>query len=338
MTGLEGFFGGAKAAAPAAPPPAPEPEPVVEETTEGKEPFGVVEVELPSGIQVYYQAGPKRLYRLRQLLQPKPEYVEYREVPSISNVTKVLDKPGLVDWAEKIGITAVQELLREEFIDLPFVLRMDPGENPDPRKPWWQGDHIRQVAKTKQRLNQHRKDEAADRGNSVHQALEGWAMSGQLADPDVFPEAERGYVIGLNRFLTESRFQARMSEVIVGSVEHEVAGRFDLLGDIPQKVELVKHVMPKSERKGWFEPGSCIVDLKTTAGVYEDHHLQVTGYMGCLVDSGYEPVEQGYVLRTTWDGRYEFIKVQSEWTDFWFLRGLYDSLERIKLADRAERK
>lgn len=349
MTSLDDFLGGVKVTTPPAPPPEATAkdsgeEPVrreasasLAEPATGSEPTGVVELELPSGIQVYYQAGPKRLYRLRQLLQPKEGFADWRQVPSMSEITKVLDKPGLVHWGEKVGINLVQELLRNRWADPEFLARFMPNEDNDP--PWFGGSHLQDIGKAKKLTNYYMKEAAASRGTSVHSALEGWAMSGSLMDPDAFSEHEQGYVRGLNRFLTDSALTPRMSEVIVASVEHEVAGRTDILGDIPGEVKLVTHLARGTENPT-LKPvpaGSVIIDLKTSKGVYEDHHLQVAGYKGVLVESGYEEPERGYVLRVTKHGNYELVEITAEWEDFWFLRGLYDGLQAMEERRRARK-
>ena len=304
-----------------------------ESGSESSEPWGVTEISLPSQLEVYYQDGPKRLYRVRQLLQPDADAFDWVEVPSMSTVTKILDKPGLVSWAEKSGASLVQELLRNEWVSPDDVTKFLADDPPDPRKPWWGGRHLLEIGTTKKLRTFNRKDDASDRGNSVHKALEAWAMSGVLSDPDVYPEAERGYVLGLNRFLNESAIEPLKSEVIVASVMHRVAGRYDLLGKIPNPVELVYHLTPKNEKRKVFpasgESGD-ILDLKTSAGVYEDHHLQVAGYKGVMIESGYDEPGRGYILRVTHDGRYELVDLAAEWLDFWWLRGLYDALRGVK--------
>jgi hypothetical protein len=338
MSDASSFLGGARRKAappPQDPTPAPVPSPESADAAapaekDGQEPRGVTEVELPSGIQVYYQEGPKRLYRVRQLLQPDAEAANWVEVPSMSTVTKILDKPGLVHWGEKVGISLVQDLLRAGHVDLDFVLREEPALEDLRDPPWYAGEHLQEIGKQKELTNYYRKDAASKRGNSVHDALEGWAMGGVLPDPDVYAEHERGYVQGLRAFLEESKFVAEKSEVIVASVEHRVAGRFDLTGRIPEPVNLVYHLTEKNEKRKVFNPTSALVDLKTSKGVFGEYHLQTAGYKGCMVESGYEEPERGYILRVTKDGRYEFVDCAAEWLDFWWLRGLYDALQGIE--------
>ncbi len=86
-----------------------EPAPVVVE-----EPMGVARVVTPSGLKIYYQAAPKRLYRIRKpvgLSEGMWEYGEWTEVPSVSTVLEVLEKGGLSWWGQGVGVAGVQKLL-----------------------------------------------------------------------------------------------------------------------------------------------------------------------------------------------------------------------------------
>lgn len=322
MSGVEEFLRGAAVAAPA-PPAAPRNQPPpVEESTE---PRGVVDIILPSGIEVHFEAEPRRHYRGRmhpdtELLPEQDEEVEraWRELVSCSTITKILDKPGLVHWGEEVGVAGVKALVERGYCDTENLKK-------------WSVEMIRELMKEKQLRTWQSRDSAATRGTSVHKALEGWAMSGSIVDPEVFPANEQGYVIGLNRFLSESGFVPMKSEVIVASLIHGFAGRFDLMGNIPEPVKIsTKLTKAGIEHRSVVEPDSFLVDLKTSSGVYDDHHLQVAGYKGICRESGYEEPNQTAILRTSVDGKYEFRRGVGEWLDFWWCKGLYDSLAEIK--------
>jgi len=343
MAGLDDFFAGAVSVAPLAGEEAVKEAPQLGGASVASAASGdektFQEVMLPSQIGVRYYPEPHK-YELRQLLQSDKDFFEWTEVPSVSKITKVLDKPGLVHWGEKVGINLVQEGLRNGWFDLEFAEKFVMNEDRHP--PWFGGARLQEIGAQKKVTNYWMKDVAAARGNSVHAALEFWAMSGNLPDPDMYDENERGYVEGLNAFLKESHLQPRMSEVVVASVEHKVAGRFDLLGDILEPVELVYHLTEKNAYRKIFQPVRGLMDLKTSTGVFTEYHLQVAGYVGCLVESGYEADSEnlptGFVLRVTKDGRYELVEVQANWLHFWFLRGLFDSIHEIELAARAAAK
>jgi len=325
MSGIDEFLAGATAVAPVEDVTVAEEVSPSEAPPSSTEPSGVVEIITPSGIQIYYQAAPRRLYRIRLHADVVPEgdeedYAEWREVVSCSKVTGILDKPGLVHWGEEIGVKGVQELLRQNFCD---------AENLKS----WSTEMTRDLMKRKGLRTWQSRDKAADRGTSVHRALEGWAMSdgGELVSPEVFPQAEQGYVIGLNRFLSESGFVPTKSEVIVASLLHGLAGRFDLMGRIPEPVSLVtKLTKAGKEHRETVQPDSYLCDLKTSSGIYDEYHLQVAGYQGMCVESGYEKPNQTAILRVSVDGKYEFKQGVAEWLDFWWAKGLYDSLAAIK--------
>jgi hypothetical protein len=323
MANLDSFLGTPKAST-TTQQVASEPQTVSEPTqSEPEAPKGVVEITLPSGIEVYFQAAPKRLYRLRA-----SEDEEWIEVPSMSEVTKILDKPGLVHWGEKVGINMVQVALREGWYDADFAKKTvgEPGD-------WFTGKHLQEIGKTKRLTNYYMKDSAASRGTSVHKALEYWATSGEMPNPADYDEIESGYVQGVVNFLKDSGVIPMMSEVMVGSINHRVAGRFDLLGNVPQDVEVYRHITEKGrgDKKSTLQSGTRIFDLKTSKGIYEDHMLQVTGYNGILKESGYPEAENvPSLVRVTDDGRYCVVDSLANWEDFWFARGLYDGIQRMK--------
>lgn len=75
----------------------------------------------PSGIAVRYSPSPKRKYEVVMTCEEScqacdtPEEctaLQWREVPSVTTVLGVLDKPGLPFWGNKIGVEGVAELVR----------------------------------------------------------------------------------------------------------------------------------------------------------------------------------------------------------------------------------
>src|SRR5439155_18587797 len=84
----------------------------------------------------------------------------------------------------------------------------------------------------------HVRDGAGKRGHAVHAALEGWAKDGVIPNPSIFPYEERGYVEGLVKFLQAVDPEVIGYEVMVGSLEHGYAGRYDLSFQINEKCEV----------------------------------------------------------------------------------------------------
>ena len=211
------------------PPSRPLPDARCAEEPDSTEPSGVVEIILPSGIEVYFQAHPKRLYRIR--MHPDTESVEDRDERRrrLARGDVVLDdhrtsstSPASCTGARRSGVNGVQELVERGYIDLDDdeeVVGRD-----DPRR------HEAEGAAPLAASRQGRQ--------ARHLGAQGAGGLGDVAativDPEVFPAEEQGYVIGVNRFIHESGFVPLKSEVIVASLIHGFAGRFDLFGQDPR--------------------------------------------------------------------------------------------------------
>jgi hypothetical protein len=81
----------------------------------------------------------------------------------------------------------------------------------------------------------HMRDKAGDRGVAVHDAFEELGEDGHLARPTHYPEEEQGYVSGLWSFLNDVCPEPLAAEVMVGSVEHGFAGRYDIRLRVPKE-------------------------------------------------------------------------------------------------------
>lgn len=275
-----------------------------------EEPYGVNETTTPAGIQVYYQAGPKRLYRIRQNSDSKWVDIE----ASISQVCDILEKGGLPWWGMKVGVAGVLQLLEDG------VLRPD-GRHElvigSDTEPVWQKATVDLLCGNrdlgiKGLLTQHRLTvnhvlgQAGDRGKSVHDALENWAEKAIVPQPAVYTAEEQGYVAGLVDFLTDSGVEPLAAEVMVGSVKHKIAGRFDLRARIPNGAEVVVKTFPKAKPiRAKVKGGDYLLDLKTSKDVYDTHYLQLEAYEAASLECGYDPTLYRGVIHVTGDGRYE---------------------------------
>lgn len=302
---------GAGSAAPAPPPP----EEFVTETA-------------PSGIHILYQWAPKRLYRISN----HPD-VPGIDVPSVTTVLGVLDKSGpLVWWAMKVGIDGVLALLDKTVVRPEEIVGTSVEEL------------VQLLTEHKLTVN-HVKDAAADRGVNVHSVLESWAEDGSRPfNLEAWPEHERGYVEGLDRFFGAISHKyagdsTLRAEVMVGSLEHLYAGRYDLRLTLTEPVELVTKSYPKKQDRVETVPaGSYLLDLKTSKRVYDTHFLQLEAYEKASVECGYDPTDYRGVVHVTEDGRYELV-LNTEWTfdDFAVIRKAYAVMkERDKLKNERE--
>lgn len=294
----------------------------------------------PSGIEVEYQAKPKRRYRLRGVSEfahiegvnlPPEEWVE---VPSVTTVLEVLDKPALPWWGMRIGVEGVTTLhnmglLRSIQHGYQRVLAC-PGEGSDLVVAG--AEQIIELLSKHQLTTNHVRDKAGDRGQSCHDAFQLWAEEGVLPDPSIFPPQEQGYVLGLLEFFKDARVRPLSSEVMVGSLQHGYAGRYDVRMEVIEDSEVVVHRTPvRGPQHKQLDAGMKLLgDLKTSKGVYPSHSRQLEAYEAASVECGYEPTDARGILNVHDDGTYEFKRSWATIEDFLCVLQVWHSDQRMK--------
>ena len=280
----------------------------------------------PSGIEVAYGTEPKRFY-----------LVDGQEVPSVTQVLNTLDKSGpLIWWGQGVAVDGVVELFRRGRLHLVGneVCLWD-GWN-------WvlpQEKALVSLLVEEKLSTNHVRDHAANRGLAVHDAFETWATTGTRPDPSIFPDEERGYVLGLLAFLDDVNPEPLAAEVMVGSVEHGYAGRYDIRLRVPAECQVVFHRTPKrGPRYATLKPGVLLGDLKTSKDVYVTHSLQLEAYEAASIECGYEPTEARGILNVTADGHYKFVRSRATADDFLCVLAVYRMLERLNDASKTRKK
>lgn len=273
----------------------------------------------PSGIEIYYQAGPKRLYRLRDTTG------DWIDVPSVSQINDELASPGLTWWGMMIGV--------EGMISLWHMVNNGKLDETTYLNILWDKDvqaAVDLLTKNKITVN-HVRDKAGKRGTAVHDALEVWATTGKLAPPNIFNEDERGYVVGLNDFITDSGAEPQVSEVMVASMKHMYAGRFDLGAVIPNGAEIVTKSYPvKPSKREKVKGGNWLLDLKTSKYVYKTAHLQLAAYELAAKESYDFEYDHTGVIHVFPDGRYELVRGKATAEDWLTVRAVYDTMKGLK--------
>lgn len=296
--------------------------------TPADEPRGVSQVITPSGLEIYYQAAPKRLYRVRQLKQTEDESgVSYTsdpdspwvEVASVSTILQVLEKGGLSWWGMKVGVQGAVALASGGHVDLDDV-------HPDCLDEV--STQVIELLKQHKLTVNHVKDKAADRGTNVHAALEQFAETGTIPDPEFFPESERGYVQGLVAFLNDAHPTTHFSELTVAS-EDGWAGRFDWVVNLDFAGKVVTKTYPKKTDVRREVSDTWLIDLKTSKGVYPSYKLQTAAYAHGFWECGYGPVRHAGVLRVTEDGRYELVESDATYDEFLSVLDVYHAVKRL---------
>jgi hypothetical protein len=239
---------------------------------------GVVRSLTPTGIEIYFQSEPERLYK-----------VNGRRAPGVTDVLSVLKKDSLPWWGMTIGVKGVQTLLRDHPFDQESVVSRTPEELVENLKEYKLTIH-------------HARDKAGVRGVAVHSVLEEWSKSRHRPDPEEFHEEDRGYVKGLLAFLdaTKGRFVPIASEVMVASDEFGYAGRFDEFAET-EGFEL----QTGPRRKRVIPEGRGIWDLKTSKGIYKEHHYQTAGYRLAYEESHGIRSDYEAILNVREDGTYD---------------------------------
>ncbi len=284
-------------------------------------------VQTPSGIEILYQTQPKRLYKLR-FTKRGEETSSWTEVPSVTNVLKVLDKPALSWWGMKTGVEGMIALHRDHDISLDCDYSV-------PNAPY-----VEQIVSllTEHKLTvNHVRDKAGDRGHSVHTAFQVWADTFEergnevYPNPELYPENERGYIQALCNFITDAKLTPLQSEVMVGSLQYGYAGRYDLQAFYGGH-EVVTHLTPKKEKRGELcEPGLGLFDLKTSSGIYpETHYRQLEAYETASVECGYDPTDFRAVVQVCADGRYQVKLSTAVFDDFKHVLDVYRDNQRLK--------
>lgn len=273
------------------------------------------EIVTPSGLGIRYEDG-KHLYFLREEGDPP---TDWRRVPSVSTILKCLDKPALPWWGMTVGVSGVLRLQQDG--KLPPVC--DPATV------------VSLLTEHKLTVN-HVRNKAAARGVTVHDALEAWCRDGEVPNPDLWPEDQQGYVHGLLAFLEAVDLTPEASECMVASQTHGYAGRYDLRCRLDEAtVRCLAHKDPAKDAWALIESGRYMLDLKTSSGVYLEHHLQLEGYEGASVECGYGPTDHRAVLRVTADGRYELRLSRARHQDFLAVLGCHLALEQLKSREKA---
>lgn len=238
--------------------------------------------ELPT---IAFQETPKRRYLLNDV-----------EVPSVTQVLGVLEKTALPWWGMTVGVKGVCALAQS-------------GEELD----WTDPAGIVSLLTATKRTVNHLRDSAATRGKSVHDALEAYATSGTVPRPSEFPAEDRGYVQALARAIVALEPECLATEVMVGSVEHGFAGRYDLLCTI--------------------DGLSCRLDLKTGKRIYDVALLQLAGYELAAVEGmGEDPADQLLVLRLDAGGEFELVRSHATAPMFLGILAAYNALAELKAS------
>lgn len=196
----------------------------------------------PSQSPVYVNHGRHRYYKIGD-----------RELPGVTGVIKAslgLAQEGLIGWAAKVEREAVLEAAseawkREDILNAAtFRLAVEA---------------LLGAAKAHQRLM----DQAADLGTAAHDMIR-WTLTQELGQeagpkPKLTEPSLRAYS-AWQEWWRQAGLKALRMEQPIYDLDWGYAGAIDLVAEHPR-----------------LGPG--VVDVKTSKGVYAEHHIQVAAYM-----------------------------------------------------------
>lgn len=238
---------------------------------------------------------PAKTSRRRYLLDGK-------ELDSVSSIVGTLDKPALTRWIEtQATIGAVQAERLGELADVP------------------EEDMARRVRSLGLGASAKR-DEGADRGTVVHEALHTIAIEGRAPNPSDFPALARPWLQGAVRaWMKLNPTGVIAAEEMVCHPEHLYAGRPDLVVLCGGKPTLL--------------------DYKTSRGgrSWPEAHLQTRLYQMALKALGTD-VDRIVIVGIGDDGSFELIECAATEADAVALIAVFRARKRIEQDLRSQRK
>lgn len=274
----------------------------------------------PSGVEIRFfeedkDAKIKRHYEIRDGVGMTQPRIDWHEVISVTTALKIIHKEELISWAQRIGAIGAIKLYNMQVLKpVRYEGHIVTGSQFKDRGLVVVGeDEIKELLGRYSLDTTALRDAGGKRGHACHIALEQWSKTGQMPNPATYPITEQGYVQALVNFLEESGAESVRTEVVVGSIEDEWAGRFDNDLLFPKSVKLQTHYTPagRGDQSTWFEAGLYRVDLKTAKDAYVENGEQLEAYEKGAIECGLPETLQRCVIHASPESRYKFVPVGS---------------------------
>lgn len=180
------------------------------------------------------------------------------EYPSVTKILGIIDKSGpLIIWARREALKlAKTELLKAIELGTPI-----------------DGAHLDEVLGRADKQPDKLKDEAADIGSKVHNAIDAYIL-GQ--EPILDDQSRPGFENFL-KWLDTAGIKIIKGDTPVASILYGFGGRLDAVGTKGDKI--------------------VVLDWKTSNRIYDPYALQVAAYAQALRETYGVDVECGYVVR-----------------------------------------
>lgn len=178
-------------------------------------------------------------------------------IPGVTSILRILDKPALIQWAANMAAEYVLDALPLDD-STPIHL-----------------DVLKDVCKEAKSAHRRISKDAADVGTVVHAFAERALVEQRVKLPQD-PLARKGAEAFLG-WLHATEHHAINVERMVFSKTHYYAGTCDFYGHIAGKV--------------------CVMDLKTSSGLYPEMLLQIAAYAIAISEETGEQINDGWIVR-----------------------------------------
>jgi len=183
-----------------------------------------------------------------------------QELPSVTTVLKVIDKPGLVGWARKIAFETFAEVMPEVMCH-PEAAHMIPDEV------------IELIMETADKRYWKNAKSPANFGKDAHELIYQILLD---QDPEI-PLLLTQVIDNFKTWYSNSGIKMVVAEAQVVSLEHGYAGSLDIMGH--RDADLV------------------MVDWKTSDDVWPEMALQIAAYAHAFTETFSLPIKEAWILR-----------------------------------------
>lgn len=236
-------------------------------------------------------------------------------VSTVAKIGEAVDVFGIAAaWGFRVGYEGAHDVLIQCAHDYPYFDK----------------DQLREELKQRGLTPWSRRDQAAERGNWVHDLLERLGQEGQVGGVlESVPPEWRGHATGVLTWYLEYRPSFVALEVQVASRTYGFAGRYD-----------VRCAIPGDKLGNPFHGDRvlCLVDLKTSKRIQPlSHYPQLAGYELASVEMGFPATDAQFVLNTHPDGTYDFKQSYATGEDFVAYLGAMRAIRRLQAEDPEEK-
>ena len=292
---------------------------------------------MPSGSVCYYRDDGHSYWEAikPKNRSPESEWSGSGRLTGISTVSAPFDwvPNNLMDWAVRINLQGVAELVRRHF-DW-FEQHPDDAVSVLELRDWLtDGQKMQErIAAASLSADDYR-EERGEEGSNVHEhTLHALASGQSVPSYSELTESEQAYSRGVEAFWLDHDPEPLQAEQVVCDLGLRIAGRLDFRGVLRSRCG----------RRGCpcagLDLGSiALLDLKTGGYISAPSHVQIAGYDHGARMSGFGPSDATFILQVNEQGQYTLIPGRAKREDFLTAIEVYRRAKAINKAASQDRK